>query len=80
MDIVNIIKMWANDPDAPVPPVVPAEYALLAVDEIERLRSLIVAWVDADNAFTEGLTNQQHDALEAAYDVLRKEVVRLMVA
>jgi hypothetical protein len=37
-DVVQLIRLWANDPDAGVPPTIPTEYALLAVDEIERLR------------------------------------------
>jgi hypothetical protein len=49
--------------------------ALLA-DEIYYLRSLIEAWADADDVYTEGLTNAQHDALEAAYDILRAEAGR----
>jgi hypothetical protein len=40
-DVVQLIRLWANDPDAGVPPTIPTEYALLAVDEIERLRSEI---------------------------------------
>jgi len=38
-DIVKLIHLWADDPDSPVPPVVPTEYALMAADEIERLRA-----------------------------------------
>lgn len=38
-DIVELIKIWAADLDAPVPPVIPTEYALIASDEIERLRA-----------------------------------------
>ena len=45
-------------------------------DEIYHLRSLIEAWADADDVFSEGLTDKQHDALEIAYDALRKEVGR----
>jgi len=41
-DIVKLIHLWADDPDSPVPPVVPTEYALLAVDEIELLRETIL--------------------------------------
>jgi hypothetical protein len=37
-DIVDLIRLWAADPEAPVPPVIPTEYALMAADEIERLR------------------------------------------
>jgi hypothetical protein len=37
-DVVQLIRLWANDLDAGVPPTIPTEYALLAVDEIERLR------------------------------------------
>jgi hypothetical protein len=37
-DVVQLIRLWADDPDAGVPPTIPTEYALLAVDEIERLR------------------------------------------
>ena len=48
-DIVKLIRLWANDPDAGVPPTIPTEYALLAVDEIERLRALITEWVDAED-------------------------------
>jgi len=40
-DIVELIKIWAADFDAPVPPVIPTEYALLAVEEIERLRATV---------------------------------------
>ena len=57
-DIVDLIKTWAEDLDAPVPPVIPTEYALLAVNEIERLRTLVsgktytlnddLQWVSAD--------------------------------
>ena len=48
-NIVELIRLWANDPDAGVPPTIPTEYALLAVDEIERLHELIIAWADADD-------------------------------
>ena len=49
--------------------------ALLA-DEIYHLRSLIEAWADADDIYSEGLTNKQHDSLESAYDALRQVVGR----
>lgn len=48
----------------------------ILADEIYYLRSLIEAWAGADDIYTEGLTNAQHDALEAAYDALRAEVGR----
>lgn len=71
-DIVNFIKTWAADPDAPVPPVVPTEYALLAVDEIKRLRSLITEWADAEDL----VVIDSDLRLYAAYNNLRKAVGR----
>jgi hypothetical protein len=71
-DIVDLIKTWAEDLDAPVPPVIPTEYALLAVAEIERLRSLITAWADAEDEadMIRGID------LFTAYEALRKAVGR----
>jgi len=49
--------------------------AILA-DEIYDLRSLIEAWADADDIYSEGLSDKQHDSLESAYDALRQAVGR----
>ena len=70
-DVVHLIQFWADDPDTGVPPTIPTEYALLAVDEIERLRSLITAWVDADDD-PEDVDGPYH----AAWLALRKAVGR----
>jgi hypothetical protein len=73
-DIVELIKIWADDLDAPVPPVIPTEYALMAVDEIERLRSLITAWADASDAWDAYPDADLRD--RAAVVALRKAVGR----
>jgi len=44
--------------------------------EVDGLRSLIVEWADADDVYSEGLTDEQHDSLESAYDALRQAVGR----
>ena len=48
----------------------------LLADEIYHLRSLIEAWADADDIYSESLTNKYHDSLESAYDALRQAVGR----
>lgn len=45
-------------------------------ERIKYLETLINDWADADDVFSEGLTDKQHDALEIAYDALRKEIGR----
>jgi hypothetical protein len=48
----------------------------MQAEKIKHLENLITEWANADDIYTEGLTNRQHDALEVAYDLLRAEVGR----
>lgn len=48
----------------------------MQAERIKHLENLITEWANADDVYTEGLTNGQHDALEVAYDLLRAEVGR----
>lgn len=48
----------------------------MQAERIKHLENLIAEWANADDIYTEGLTNKQHDNLEAAYDLLRAEVGR----
>jgi hypothetical protein len=48
----------------------------MQAEKIKHLENLITEWANADDIYTIGLTNKQHDDLEAAYDLLRAEVKR----
>jgi hypothetical protein len=48
----------------------------MQAEKIKHLESLIAEWADADDIYSKGLTDKQHDSLESAYDALRQAVGR----
>ena len=58
------------------PPTIPTEYALLAADEIERLRLLITNWMDAEYDSNCEDPSYYHQDVADAWQALRKAVGR----
>ena len=76
LDIVDELRFFAEaaDSKAVVVTMLSGRTFLDAADEIERLRSLITEWVDAEDL--DGHPSDYHQSLTEAEDALRKAVGR----